>query len=257
MAGWFAVSREVSRFRPASPEPGKAGRPRLPVLLACTLAATACLGTGCDRKPGPASAKASATAEVAPSPRPDRIVTPIQTARHMRELYAQSAVDALAVFIQPDQREAVLAQLAAIERLTTAYRSMNELLQERIGPGTASLVNADDLANLAGLFSPDVEIFDERIEGDYAWVTYSVAGRIPLDEAAFVRGAGRWRLRTEPPVPELTEQLGKLADVADRVAILVRSREMTVQQVQHELSIRQEPILRRIAEIEARNQPNN
>jgi hypothetical protein len=216
-----------------------------------------CLGTGCDRKPGPASAKGSSGPEGVATPRPDCINTPIQTARHIRTLHAQSAVDALAEYLQPDQREPVLAQLAAIERLTAAYLGLNQLLQERIGPGTASLVRADDIANLAGLFSPDVEVFDERVEGDFAWVTYSVAGRIPLEEAAFVRGAERWRLRTEPPVPEITEQLRKLADAADRVAILVRSRKMTFAQVQHELSIRQGPILRRIAEIEARNRPND
>ncbi len=219
--------------------------------------ATAWLAAGCDRKPGPASAEASTAPEVASATRSDQIVTPIQTARYMRELYDRSAVDTLAGFIEPDQREEVLAQLAAVDRLTMAYRDLNQLIQERIGPGTASLVSADNLANLAGLFSPDVELFDERIDGDHAWVTYSVAGRIPLEEAAFVRGAGRWRLRTEPPIPELTEQLRKLADAANRVAILVGSREMTVQQVQHELSIRQGPILRRIAEIEAHHQSND
>lgn len=256
MAGWFAVSREVSRSRPASREPGEAGRRRLPIALTWTLAATLCLGMGCDRQPGRASAEDSLTSDAGSAPNTDRITTPIQTVQHMRHLHEQSAVDALTVFIQPDQREDVLAQLAAIDRLTMAYRNLNELLLERVGPGTASLVRADEIANLAGVFSADVEIVEERVEGDYAWVKYSVAGRVPLEEAQFVRGAGRWRLRTEPPVPELTEQLRKLADAADRVAILVRSREMTFEQVRHELSVRQDPILRRIAEIEARNQPN-
>jgi hypothetical protein len=208
---------------------------------------------GCDRKPEPAPAEGSPPPPVAVAADPERVVTPMETARHMRRLREMSAVDTLAEFLQPDQREPVLAQLDAIDRLTVAYRSLNAVLQERVGPGTASLVKADDIAHLAGVLSPDVEIYDERIEGDFAWVTYSVAGRVPLEEATFVRAGERWRLRTEPPVPEITEQLGRLADVADKVGILVRSRDMTLEDVRQELSVRQEPILRRIAEIEARD----
>jgi len=61
---------------------------------------------------------------------------------------------------------------------------------------------------------------------------------------------GRWLLKTDPPVPDLSAQIHKLADAADRVAQVLRSRPMTSQEVRHELELRQTPILKRIQELE-------
>ena len=214
------------------------------------LLTAACAGGACDRSlparpPDPAAASP-------PSPTPHserRVISPSQTVHEARRLRNQSAFDDLEEYLLPEQRTAVIAHLLAVDRLVAAHRSLNRLIEERIGPGSATRIDADAIANIAGVFSTDVEIVDETIDDDYAVVTFSVAGRIPLEEITLVRRENRWRLRGQAPAPELSLQLRKLAEAADRVSLLLNTRGMTADDLRSELALRQDPILRRIQEL--------
>jgi len=180
----------------------------------------------------------------------DAVGSPSQTLLRARELRQRNAYGELGRYLIPEQRSAVVRHLQAVDRLVVAHESLNQLIAERIGIGSATLIDPTALGNIAGVFSADVEIVDENVQGDRAVVTISVAGRLPLENVSLTRVNGQWLLGTDPPVPDLSAQIHKLADAADRVAQVLRSRPMTSQEVRHELELRQTPILKRIQELE-------
>jgi hypothetical protein len=225
--------------------------PRTLRSVTCGLLLTATCAVGaCDRGLPARPPKPAAASPPSPTPAPDgRVISPSQTVHEARRLRNRSAFDDLEEYLLPDQRTAVIANLLAVDRLVVAYRSLNRLIEDRIGPGSATWINADAIANIAGVFSADVEIIDETIDDDYALVAFSVAGRVPLEEITLVRRDNRWRLRGEAPAPELSLQLRKLAAAADRVRLLLNTRDMTADELRSELALRQDPILKRIQEL--------
>jgi hypothetical protein len=148
----------------------------------------------------------------------------------------------------------VVAHLLAVQRLVSAYRALNGVVAERIGAGSASTFDVEAMANIVGVLSPEVEVVNETVYDEEAVLTYTVDGRVPLEEAILVRRNNRWLLQTEPPVPELAAELLALANVADRVALELRARKMTAEDLQAELALRQRPILERIRKLDAAQQ---
>jgi hypothetical protein len=210
--------------------------------LAASWVAVLAVGTigACDRS----GAARSDGSDAAP------ITSPSQTILRARELRQRNAYGELGRYLIPEQRSAVVRHLQAVDRLVVAHESLNQLIAQRIGIGSATLIDPTALGNIAGVFSADVEIVEETVQGDRAVVTISVAGRLPLENVSLTRVDGQWLLATDPPVPDLSVQIHKLADAADRVAQVLRSRPMTAQEVRHELDLRQAPVLKRIRELE-------
>lgn len=225
--------------------------PRTLRSAACGLLLTAACAVGaCDRGLPARPPRPAAASPPLPTPAPDgRVISPSQTVHEARRLRNRAAFDDLEKYLLPDQRTAVIAHLLAVDRLVVAYRSLNRLIEDRIGPGSATRIDADAIANIAGVFSADVEIIDETIDDDFALVAFSVAGRIPIEEVTLVRRDNRWRLQCEAPAPELSLQLRKLAETADRVSLLLNTRDMTADELRSELALRQDPIFRRIQEL--------
>jgi hypothetical protein len=176
--------------------------------------------------------------------------SPSQTVEHIRQCRRDGQLTELEAFLLPDQRAAVLDHLMAVDDVVTAHRSLNQLIRERIGVGTATVLDTDALANIVGVFSQDVEVVDETVDGDRATVTICVAGRLPLERVEMLRREGRWMVRTDPPVPALTDELRKLAQAARRVTLELRTRNLTADELQRELRLRQKPILERILELD-------
>lgn len=205
----------------------------------------------CEREPGagtpapaPQAAPASTRADTA-------TLTPRQTVKEIRRLRHRAAFVEMADHLVPEQREATVDYLLAVDRVVASHTRLSRTLSERVGAGAAASIRPGPLANIAGVFSADVEIVDvaESENGDDAVVTYCVNGQVPLETVTLVRGDDRWLLRPAPIDPEVTVQLRKLAEAADKVRVLVQSRNMTTEQVHQELGLRQTPILTRIAEL--------
>ena len=95
------------------------------------------------------------------------------------------------------------------------------------------------------MFSRDVDLLDERVEGDRAVVTIQVAGRVPLEEVYLVRRDGRWLIQTDPPIPGLPETLDALAQALIDTAHLLDGGKMSAEELQRELSLREASIGRR------------
>jgi hypothetical protein len=217
-----------------------------------------CLVTACKRAPSanspaspePATPRAAATPAIESVDIP---VTPRALLERICQLRQAGALDELGQHIVPEQRELVIDHLLSVDRLVIAYQALNHVISERIGAGSATILDPHAMANIVGVFSPDIEIVDEALLGDEAVVTISVAGRLPLEKVTLVRRNDRWLLRTDPPVPELSAELRNLAKAADRVALEIKTRPMTAEDVRRELALRHEPILQRIQEIEKRH----
>jgi hypothetical protein len=221
-----------------------------------TVSRTAVLGIAlcgaCERQ-APVSTPQTARAEEDPrtgSAAASLTWSPSQTIEHIRQCRRDGRLIEIEAFLLPDQRAAVLDHLMAVDDVVTAHRSLNQLIRERIGVGSASTFDADALANIVGVFSRDLEVVDETIDGDRATVTICVAGRLPLDRVEMLRREERWVIRTDPPVPALTDELRKLAQAARRVTLELRTRNLTTDDLQRELRLRQKPILERILELD-------
>lgn len=176
--------------------------------------------------------------------------SPSRTIEHIRQCRRDGRLTEIEAFLLPDQRVAVLDHLLAVDDVVSAHRTLNQVIRERIGAGSATTFDADALANVVGVFSPNLEVVDETIDGDRATVTICVAGRLPLERVEMLRRDGRWVLRTDPPVPALTVEFRKLAQAARRVTLELRTRPLTADDLQRELRLRQKPILERIRELD-------
>ncbi len=158
----------------------------------------------------------------------------------------------LAEFLLPEQQPQVIDLIRAVDRLTRANEVLQAAVLRHIGAGSASVFDRSQVANMIGVFSRDVAILDERMEGDGAVVTIQVADRVPLEEVHLVRRGGPlsphcgWLLRTDPPIDGLAKELRNLAEVLIETARRLAKEPMTAAQLRGELELRQAAIWRRL-----------
>jgi hypothetical protein len=93
------------------------------------------------------------------------------------------------------------------------------------------------------------------VESDRAEVTIQVASRVPLERVTLSRRGGVWLIETDPPVPGLSEEIGKLAGVLTDVAREVRNRAWTADELASEINSRERAAIRRISMLIAASNP--
>jgi len=169
--------------------------------------------------------------------------------RRAHELLVTGHLEALEALIDPAQARHVVSLLCALDRLERADRTLGRAVRKAFGSAVAREFDHRALVNAAGVFSRDVELIGQRIDGDHATVTYQVAGRLPLDEVALVKFGGGWRIQTDDPIPEAIREIERLAEGLTSVARLVGSQKMTVAQLRTELRVHEAPIARRLADL--------
>ncbi len=146
----------------------------------------------------------------------------------------------------PDQRPAVIELLQTVDRLTAAERSLRDAVAFKFGRASASAFDHSEVANVVGVFSRDVEILGERIDGDHAVVTVQVGGRVPLDQVNLALVDGEWRIRTDAPIPGLAGELNRLADVFSSLTRRATEGTATLEELRRELDSRAAEVFRRI-----------
>ena len=176
-------------------------------------------------------------------------VSPSDTLRLVRQYRAQGAFNRLRDYLVPEQREAVIDHLLAVDELVMSYRLLNHVVAERVGQGSATAFDPQAVANIVGVFSRDVTLVDEVVDGDRATITISVAGRVPVEHVEMVMPDDVWLVKTDTPVIGLASEIRKLAEATDHVVFEIRSRDMTAEDVREELNLRQRPILERIKQL--------
>jgi hypothetical protein len=164
-------------------------------------------------------------------------------------------MEQLEEYLLPEQRVHVVELIQAMDQLLAANQALQASVTRNLGPATAAAFDRSEAGNAIGVFSTDVEILRQQVEGDEAVLTIQVAGRVPLEQVDLVRVDGRWLIKTDPPIPEVPLQLRKLADVLVKAARRLEKQQMTASELQRELASQQAPIGRRLAELTGASQP--
>lgn len=149
--------------------------------------------------------------------------------------------------IVPEQRQAVLATLVAID----GFLSMNEQLctyvRDHVDVGLVEAIDQGQFAYRLGIFSRYVEVIETTVEPGCARVYFSVDGRLPAREAVFRWMDGRWLYDPgegyDAALPEAFDQMrAGLADVLE----LLRSGRLSTEEIRRNPSVLMEEVRLRL-----------
>ena len=196
----------------------------------------------CDTEQRPQRARA-ATPTAHPS-----TLGPIETLRLMRRHRLAGDHVGIEPFLLADQRDLVIAQMRAVDRLIDATAVLRTGLEERFGLGAAQEFDYGQVANILGVLSRDVTLLTETVQDGRASVTFQVANRVPLESAEMVRRDDRWLLAVDP-IEGVPAEIEKLAAVIAEVADGVRDGTYVARDLRRDIDRRQAPILHRLAEL--------
>lgn len=173
--------------------------------------------------------------------------TPADVVRRVHEARLAGRISEVKRHLHPGQSSVVASLLHAVDRVVYANSVLQAAVTKTIGPASARAFDRSGVENAIDVFSKDVEVLSERIDGDTATVTIQVARRVPLSEVHLVRWNGRWVIRTDQPIEGLVPELLELAKVMVRLSEQLDKKPMTVDQLRRELEAQQAPIMRKIA----------
>ncbi|UCC30652.1 MAG: hypothetical protein JSU86_20960, partial [Phycisphaerales bacterium] len=176
----------------------------------------------------------------------DEPLSPIETIRRVHQYRLAGQLGRIRPHLVPDQRFAVVELIQAIDRLEWANEALQAVVTEHIGRASASAFDRSQVANIIGVFSKDVEVIAERVEGERAVVTIQVGRKVPLDEVDLTRHEGRWLIQTDTPIPGVAAELRKLADVLLDGARRLEKERLTAVQLAREIEVREAAIGRRL-----------
>lgn len=182
-------------------------------------------------------------------------LSPIEVVRRVHEYRLAGRLGLVAQHVLPDQRPHVLQLIRAVDRLLQANQALQAAVTNHIGPASAEGFDRSQVANIIGVFSNEVEILDQRLDGEVAVVTVQVARRVPLDEVTLVRLEDRWLIQTDPPIPGVADELRRLAEVLLDAARMLDKQAMTPIELKKELDLREASIGRRITALTRKPPP--
>lgn len=177
----------------------------------------------------------------------DEALSPSATVRLVSQHRRDGRLSAIGPFLLPDQRPHIIELIQSVDRLRWANQVLTESVAKNLGESTAKAFDRSELANIIGVFSWDVAVIDETIEGDRATVSFQIGDRLPLDRVQLVRRAKKWVIQTDPPIPGIATELLKLAEATIAVARQVDRGGMTVARITRELEASQAPVMRRLS----------
>lgn len=228
---------------------GRPTRFALRAAVLCLALAGALRGSAGCRRPTPASADVEDYANP-----PDPAVrswpaSPLEAARLLRSWHAARRYTWLASAVEPQRAPLFIDTLIAVDRLLQANEDLCDAVRTRLGEHRVRRWNMDYMRNQLGLFSADVTLLREDVDGDEAVVTFQVAQRVPLGEAHFAYRRGRWWYRPDPGAAELPGILSELADVLHSIARRIRRDNLPPEEIDREFRLRVGPVLRRVLEM--------
>ncbi|MCP4248971.1 MAG: hypothetical protein GY778_18160 [bacterium] len=210
--------------------------------------------------PPPAVAPRAATADpvpVSPPPRRDQPITgsdpitPADTVRRVNELRRAGRMSELARYIDAEHRPAVLDLIAAVDKLLQDNRALQQRIAAAGAPASARLFDRSEAGNIIDVFSIDVEVIAEKVDGGSAVVTIQVGQRVPLSRVNLRLQGDRWVILTDPPIAGLAVEIRNLGQALRQVASAVETRDLTVEEIGKELEFWQRPVLARIEKLVA------
>ncbi|UCF32388.1 MAG: hypothetical protein JSV78_08625 [Phycisphaerales bacterium] len=201
----------------------------------------------CERVPAPRRPAGGAAAIPTPPPQPDPSeLSPLETAKRVHQLRLAGDFAVLERHLVPEQRSQNIELIQSVDQLVVACEVLEQAVRERFGNVMAEAFADPGIANIIGVFSSDVEMIAEEVEGDRAVVSVQVAGRLPLEQIELAPSPEGWQIRTDPPVEGVAAELRGLADAMNDAARRIRADDMTPEEFQRTLSLRWSQVQRRI-----------
>lgn len=176
-------------------------------------------------------------------------LSPIETLQRIRAHRLAGRFQSLQPYLRPDQRRQVVDLIQAVDRLDRANDVLQAAVTRRFGPATARMFDRSGARNAIGVFSENVKLLTERLEGETAVVAIQVADRVPLIDVRLSRRDDRWVLQTDPPIPGMAAELAKLAEALVGTARLLDENELTSQELRRELALREAAVGHRLEEL--------
>lgn len=237
-------------------------------------------GSACDNRHVDRPSPASAAPLVAPTPPPNgpvqppdadlmaqvhapveskptdlpEVLGPAQVVRRVNELRRAGHADRMAQLVVPVARPAVIELVRAVDQLVLANRALQEQIKS-YGVASAARLDRPGVGNIIDVFSHDVRVVSQSRQANGATVTIQVGGRLPLSEVHLIStDDGGWQIQPDPPIPGLALEIRNLAKAQNRVARLVQDQHPPIEQIIKELLFWEQPILKRIRQLLAKNE---
>lgn len=170
---------------------------------------------------------------------------PADSVRRAHDARVAGDFAGLGEFIVDDHRGAVRELVQATDRLVAAEAEFRATVTRRLGHAAAMGVDRSGVGDAIGVFSRNVRVVDERIDGDRAIVTVQVADRVPLEEVTVVRREGRWLIETDPPMDGIASGMRELAEVLLAMSRRVERGDVSEATLISELAAQQAPVFRK------------
>ena len=176
----------------------------------------------------------------------DIALSPSETLERVRQFRLAGKLSLIDPYLMPEHCGAVIELIQAVDALEWANQVLQAAARKHLGRAVALSIDHAQVANIIGVFSREVAMIDERVDGDHSIVTIQVAGRVPLDQVELLRRDGRWVIQTDPPIEGLADELGKITHVWGDVARRIEEGKLNAEQLQQGLAAREALITRRI-----------
>jgi len=157
---------------------------------------------------------------------------PRQTVARLRELRAQRRYAELRSLVVPERGPEVVTTLLAFDDFLDANRQLCTWIRDHVGLGLAETIDQSYMGDFLGIFAAHVQLLDERIRGDEATVSYTVAGQLPAQQAILRRVNRVWRYDPEGGYSaQLPQAFHELARGLDRAREELESGRLSPEQV--------------------------
>jgi len=193
-----------------SPRLGQIGAtPGGPALSGCRRRRAAawggiCLGLLWSLSPGGCQRPAQST---------ERRRSPLETIQQLISARSTSTYERFRDLVVPGQAEGLIRTLSAIDQFLVRNRELCNYVREHFDYGTARMIDQSYLASMLEVFSDDVRLVAERIEGRQAFVSFMVGNRLPLRRARLVLLDGSWRYDPgtgfDPQIPRAFREMAR------------------------------------------------
>lgn len=138
--------------------------------------------------------------------------SPRQTLTRLIQSFTRGNVHAMTPLIVPERASDVVLMLTAAQEFLAANEQLCELVRREVGLGLAQTIDQSRWAYFLSVFSRNVELLDEHVQGDQAEVSFLVDGQLPARRALLRRSDGAWRYDPGPgDYQQLAEALRRMA----------------------------------------------
>jgi hypothetical protein len=172
----------------------------------------------CDRTRTPQQASADTTSGIQ-----RESLSPAETASRLNRRRWNRDYSALGPMLDSGGRAATIRFLNSIDQVLDAHDQLQEAARKQFGDRIYRAWNISAMENNLGIFSREIRIINQSLQGDHAVVTIQAGENLPLVRSEFVRLDHDWILKSPVTDAAICESLDEFAMRIDDVAERVRS----------------------------------